>query len=275
MVRHIEILHEIIDRHYGIALTSVKEHFAYRFDFFTSLIFSLMVMGLLYYLWTAIYQSATDLALPFQGVITYVCLGQAFNFTRHAQRRAIQRVSQAIRTGDIGIDLIRPSDFQARLLSESLGMFAVETLLISLPAYLFALLFFKIDAPVSPVAALGFGMSLLGAFLLAFALNFLVTVLAFWTLSTFGLIYAKKAIVDILAGAIIPLSFFPDWLQRIALALPFQGIAYIPLSIYIGTIQGVAIWTSVLSQLAWAAVLILLTRVLWLWALRRVIIHGG
>jgi ABC-2 type transport system permease protein len=266
---------EAVSRHAGIALAAIRERAAYRFDLATALLFSLLMMGLLHALWSAVYRDATALALPVGGALTYVCLAQAFSFTRQGQHRAIERVSQAIRTGDIGIDLLRPADFQARLLAESAGAFAVETLLVSLPAYLLARLAFGIAAPASPLAALGFATSLLGAFLLAFALNFLVIVLAFWTTSTFGLVYARKALVDVLAGAIIPLSFFPGPLQDLALALPFRGIAYTPLSIYLGTIAGPAVWASLLAQFGWAVALIALTRLVWLRALGRLVVQGG
>ena len=275
MRSHAAGLCEATGRHAGIALAAIRERAAYRFDLATALLFSLMMMGLLHALWSAVYRDAAGLALPVGGTLTYICLGQAFSFTRQGQHRAIERVSQAIRTGDIGIDLLRPADFQARLLAESAGAFAVETLLVSLPAYLLALLAFGIAAPASPLAALGFVVSLLGAFLLAFALNFLVIVLAFWTTSTFGLVYARKALVDVLAGAIIPLSFFPGPLREVALALPFRGIAYTPLSIYLGTVAGPAIWGGLLAQFGWAAALLALTRLLWLRALGRLVVQGG
>ena len=75
---------ELMLRHAGIALTSVKEQFAYRFDFFLSLVITLITMTLLYYLWRAVYRNATALDLPFESLLTYVCLGQAFNFARIA-----------------------------------------------------------------------------------------------------------------------------------------------------------------------------------------------
>ncbi len=273
MRRYRSSISESIERHSGFVLTSIKEHFAYRFDFFSGLIFSLMMMSLLYYLWSAIYQNATNFTMPFQQTITYICLGQAFNFTR--QQRNFERLNHAIRSGDIGITLVRPSDFQSRLLAESVGAFLVETLVLSLPAYLLALLVFNINAPASWLAAVGFTLSLFGAFLISFTLDFLVSVLAFWTMSTFGLVYAKKAIVDILAGTIIPFAFFPSWLRQIAVVLPFQGIAAIPLSIYVGTIEGSAIWTNILLQFGWAIALLFATRLLWSHATRRLVIQGG
>ena len=96
-----------------------------------------------------------------------------------------------------------------------------------------------------------------------------------WTFSVWGLGYAKIAVVNILAGTIIPLTLFPDWLRYIALALPFQGMAYTPLAIYVGQIEGSAIWSGILVQYAWGVGLILLTRLIWIKARRRIEIQGG
>jgi ABC-2 type transport system permease protein len=213
--------------------------------------------------------------MSYQALITYVCLGQAFSFARPGQRRVMMRIGIGIRRGDILVDLIRPTDYQLLTFSGTFGAYLMETLMVSLPSYLLAFLLFGIDPPVSSAAALGFFFSLFGAFFLVFSLDFLIGLLAFWTFSVWGLGYAKMAVLDILAGTIIPLTLFPDWLRRIVLALPFKGMAYTPLAIYVGEIEGSAIWMSILNQFAWGVGLTLFTRLLWLRARRRIEIQGG
>jgi ABC-2 type transport system permease protein len=216
-----------------------------------------------------------SMAMSYQSLITYVVLGQAFSFGRPGQRRVIIRISSNIRSGDVALDLIRPTDYQLLHLSDTLAAYIAETLMVSLPSYALALLVFGIDPPASWEAALGFVASLAGAFLLVFSLDFFIGLMAFWTVSVWGLAYAKMAVVDVLAGTIVPLSLFPDWLERIAMALPFRGIAYVPLSIYSGAIRGPDIWTNILTQLAWGIALMLLTRLLWLRARQRLVVQGG
>ncbi|MBX3052809.1 MAG: ABC-2 family transporter protein [Caldilineaceae bacterium] len=262
-------------RHTGVIQAAVKGELAYRFEFITGIVGTLLTTVMLYYLWTAIYRSSLSMEMAYTDLITYVVLGQAFSFARPGQRRMMMRIASGIRNGNVALDLLRPTDFQLLRLSETFGSFLMETAFVSLPAYALALLVFGINPPASAEAALGFAVSLLAAFLLAFSLDFVIGVLAFWTFSVWGLGYAKIALIDILAGTLIPLSLFPDWLQRVALALPFQGIAYTPLSIYVGTLTGPAIWSAIGVQLAWAIGLALLTRLLWLKARRRLIVQGG
>jgi ABC-2 type transport system permease protein len=268
-------LREGLSRQVGVALAEIKVELAYRFEFFSAIFGTLITTVLLYLLWTAVYQSATSIEMSYQQLITYLVLGQAFSFGRPGQRRVIARIGGNIRSGNIALDLVRPIDYQLLHFSNTLASYLVETLLVSLPSYALALLLFGIDGPASWEAAAGFVVSMAGAFLLVFSLDFFIGLMAFWTYSVWGLTYAKMAVVDVFAGTIVPLSLFPGWLGRVAMALPFRGIAYVPLSIYTGAIRGAEIWSNILGQLAWAAALILLTRLLWLRALRRLVLQGG
>jgi ABC-2 type transport system permease protein len=268
-------LREGLNRHWGIAQATIKGELVYRFEFFSAILGTILTTLLLYLLWRAVYESAVSMELSYQGLITYVVLGQAFSFGRMGQRRMIMRIGANIRSGNVALDLIRPTDYQLLHFSDILGAYITETLMVSLPSYALALLLFGIDAPASWEAAAGFVASLGGAFLLVFSLDFFIGLMAFWTHSVWGLAYAKMAVVDVLAGTIVPLSLFPGWLERVAMALPFRGIAYVPLSIYTGAIRGADIWASILGQLAWGIALILLTRLIWLRARRRLVVQGG
>jgi ABC-2 type transport system permease protein len=272
-------MRKAVDRQLAVITAAVKQELAYRFHFFAAILGALLMMALIYYLWTAIYHSATSMSMSYQALITYVCLGQAFSFSRPGQRRIFTRIGQGIQSGNVLMDLVRPTDYQLLIFSDTAGAYLMETFLVSLPSYLFALLVFRISPPASPEAAIGFLLSFLGAFLLVFSVDFMIGLMAFWTMNVWGAVwglgYVKIALLDIMAGTVIPLTLFPDWLRSIAFALPFQGMAYTPLAIYIGTIQGSAIWTSILIQFVWGAVLVLLTRLIWLKARRRIEILGG
>ena len=272
-------IHESIDRQIGVIAAAVKQGLAYRFEFFSAILGSLLTMALVYFLWTAIYNSATSIEMSYQALITYVCLGQAFSFARPGQRYILVRIGAGIRSGNVLLDLVRPMDYQLLTYCETFGAYLLETLLVSLPAYVLALLLFRINLPPSPEAAIGFSISILGAFFLVSSIDFLIGLMAFWTMDIWGFIwglgYVKIAVLDILAGTIIPLNLLPDWLQAIARFLPFQGMAYTPLAIYVGEIEGSAIWMSILNQFAWGIGLVLLTRLIWHRARRRIEIQGG
>jgi ABC-2 type transport system permease protein len=78
-----------------------------------------------------------------------------------------------------------------------------------------------------------------------------------------------------MAGAMIPIYLFPEWLKKIAYFLPFQAIFNVPLSIYVGKITGYEILVGVGMQLFWLSVLAILSFGAWKIAEKKIIVHGG
>ena len=261
----------------GMAWIAVRQRLQYRFDFFMTLLTALMFGALSFMIWSAIYSNNTDQALPWQQLITYIMVGQAINLSRWsaAERTPVYSMDSRIRNLDIALDLIRPVDFHVQRFAEAVGFFIVELIWVNIPALLVFIFFLKISPPANAMAAAGFFFSLVIAFLVSFSLNSIVMMTTFWTTNALGAQIAKKAIVDVLAGLIIPFEFFPGWLTVIVTHLPFKGMAYIPLSIYTGKISGESILWSLLEQIIWAVIMLAACRLMWNAASRRITINGG
>jgi ABC-2 type transport system permease protein len=86
---------------------------------------------------------------------------------------------------------------------------------------------------------------------------------------------ARKAIADILSGSLVPIALYPGWLQAVRNVLPFRGMAAAPLSIYVGTIGGREIVSTIAMQLGWTAFMLVLVRVVWHFASRKLVVQGG
>ena len=71
------------------------------------------------------------------------------------------------------------------------------------------------------------------------------------------------AIQNIFSGALIPLVFFPDWLQALAAVLPFQGMISTPALIYLGKMDAPTTAFMLGFQAVWAVGLIMLGRLVW------------
>jgi len=73
--------------------------------------------------------------------------------------------------------------------------------------------------------------------------------------SAFMWIYQKLAFM--LGGMLIPLDFYPDWLQAIAKALPFSSITYGPARLFVT--PTVELFINVMTlQIVWVVILALL-----------------
>ena len=79
--------------------------------------------------------------------------------------------------------------------------------------------------------------------------------LAFRFTQVSGIESALRGFRPILTGALVPLWFFPGWLEVLFRILPFPDIAYTPLAIYVGEIEGSDIWVAVGRQAVWVVAL--------------------
>lgn len=261
----------------GMSRIAVRQRMQFRFDFIMTLVSTLMFSVLYYMLWKAIYQFGSGQVLPWEQLITYVMVGQTINFARWspAERAPTYAMALRVRSGDIALDLIRPVDFQVQRFVEAAGFFAVEMVWVNIPVLLLLIFGLGIQKPPSFVAGAAFGLSLIIGFLVAFSINSIIMMISFMTTNTFGVQLAKRAIIDIFAGSLIPFEFFPTGLQTVLSYLPFQAMAYIPLSIYTGKLTGGHIGIALGEQLVWALVMIGISRLLWVKAAKRLAINGG
>ena len=88
----------------------------------------------------------------------------------------------------------------------------------------------------SPIQAVGFIIFLAMAVYLSYAIYFLMICGAFWFGEVRVLILAFNLSSRILAGAIIPLEFFPDYILKAIYVTPLPFLVNIPVNIALGNI---------------------------------------
>jgi ABC-2 type transport system permease protein len=93
-----------------------------------------------------------------------------------------------VRSGDVAIDLLRPVDLQAALLAEDLGRASFALLTRFTIPLLVGLTFFELSLLSSALRWTAFGLSVLLATLVSFAIRFLLNLVAFWLLDWRGLL---------------------------------------------------------------------------------------
>jgi ABC-2 type transport system permease protein len=161
------------------------------------------------------------------------------------------------------------------MLARSVGELLIGIGVLGLPALVVAYLFLDIQPPPDLLNGLMFVASLALGFLLLFHLNFLLGSLSVVALDIRHISWAYFSMVRFLGGQIVPLWLFPDSVRLVAEVLPFKGTYFIPISIYIGELRGVDALRALEFQLVWLVVLVVLSRVLWGWAHRRLVVQGG
>jgi ABC-2 type transport system permease protein len=137
------------------------------------------------------------------------------------------------------------------------------------------LLVFKVQI-TSGLGLILFPFSLILAFLISFCFDYFVGLSTFYTESIWGISITKEIILTVFSGALLPLQFFPDAVQKILLALPFQAIYHTPLMMVTRPNQG---WETfgpmMIVQIFWVIALFLLTRLFYNQAIKVLRISGG
>jgi ABC-2 type transport system permease protein len=188
-----------------------------------------------------------------------------------------REIEITIRTGDVVTDLARPFSYLGYWLARDYGRAAYYALFRGLPGLLIGQLTFAggLRWPEHPSVWLVLLASLVLAITISFAWRFLINISAFWTTDARGISGITAALVMFLGGFVVPLRFFPDWLQPLLMSLPFAGIIQIPTDIFIGQLSGQAALQAIAVQAAWALALLGLAQLTVFFAVRRVSVQGG
>jgi len=219
--------------------------------------------------------------MTFEQVISYIWLGQVL-FALIPFREDVE-TAYFIRTGNIAYELVRPVKLYWFWFARQIGSRTAPVLLRATPmlvvsAFIFPLIGFErwaLRPPVSISALLLFLVSVLAAMLLACTFSMIMSISLFWTISGDGVSNLVPVLVWSLCGIIMPIPFYPDWLQPILRALPFRGLMDVPFQIYVGSISPAAALFEIGLQGVWIAGLIVFSYGLLNRGLSRVVVQGG
>ncbi len=180
-----------------------------------------------------------------------------------------------IRSGDVVIDLYRPVDVQRYWFAQEAGRAGFQVLWRGVPPFLIGALAFELTVPDDVGTWAAFVVSAALAFVVAFAMNFLVQLVAFWIVDSRGAEQLSVAVTMFFSGFIVPLTLFPEWLGSVARALPFAAILQLPGEIFLGHHRGGDLLGTLALQAGWAVALLVAGRVVLARATRRVVVQGG
>ncbi|CAM3431674.1 ABC transporter permease [Marinicrinis lubricantis] len=257
-----------------LALCAMQNTLAYRLSFILNFVANFISLIAMYCLWQAIYTEQDQLAgFTWEQMQAYLII--TFFVNSMLSYYSESNITSKIIDGSVMMDLLRPIQFQKARLAETLGACVLEGLLSSILIGLGAIFAFGISLPHDALTLLLFALSMLSSILVKYGIVYLSALLCFWTTSGFGIHWARTAITNLLSGALVPLAFFPAWLQHTAMALPFQGIVNTPVTIGLG-MRGTAEAIGLIAiQWVWIVLLWLLGHWMWSRAVRQITIHGG
>ena len=257
-----------------VALKSFQRHLAYRAANLAGILTNLFFGAVYVFIYLALFQGRDQVGgLDARDAVTYATISQALLMVMSAF--GSRELSDAIVKGEIASDLCRPLDTYLYWGAIDLGRAAYYLLFRGIPTYLLGTWLFHARMPsgagIWPLfcAAIACGM------LLSFSFRFIVSSLAFWTTDIRGINYLVSTSILFFSGFVVPLNFLPDVLRRFVEWLPFRAMAHLPITIYLGKVDGETLARVFGLELVWLVGLTLLGRAILRFTLRRVTIQGG
>lgn len=261
-----------IRKYLAIFNINLLNNLAYPAELATRSLMIILFMWIFYQLWRITFAAAGTgslSGLTLRDTMWYLLLAETLELGRPRSSRLI---SQQVKEGSIAYLLNKPYNFLLYQMSSGLGE--------SLPrmGMLFLLgggtVWFLAGPPPPlanwPLAA----VALAGAWLLHFCVNALIGLAAFVAeeVTPFEWIYQK--LVFILGGMLIPLDFYPAWLQAVCKALPFAYMMYSPARLFVRP-DGDLLLQAMAGQVFWLAVLGGFLLLAFSRGMRRLAINGG
>jgi ABC-2 type transport system permease protein len=140
-----------------------------------------------------------------------------------------------VHTGKFLTYVLRPISHVFFAFSQKIGHRFLGLVFEFIPIYVIFIVVFKIRlVPAMPFWAL---VSIFLSFVMMFLIDYCVGITAFWLTRTSGVRRMFLILRDLCSGVMVPLTLFPELLQKVFFFLPFQFITYVPIRVFIGSYE--------------------------------------
>lgn len=231
-------------KYWAIFQTTLVNSLAYPGELVGRSLMILPFMWIFYQLWKVTFAaSGSDSinGLSLHNTMWYLMMAETIELSRP---RVARTIADNVKDGSIAYLLNKPYDFLLYQFSVSMG----ETIFRALMTAVFggAMVWWLAGAPPALQSWPLTIITVLGAWVLNFLANGMIGLAAFVSeeVAPFEWIYQKFAFI--FGGLLIPLDFYPQWLQNIAFALPFPAMTYGPSRLFVSPDAG--LFASVLGQ---------------------------
>jgi ABC-2 type transport system permease protein len=253
---------------------NVMNTLEYRGAFFVFMVNTVATPLVSLLVWLTV--SEQGVSLPYsrsQFVTYYVLLGVVAMLTG---TWGASFLADDIRLGSLSKWLLRPSPFIAHWIGNNVGEKVIKLPLI-LPLVGLVALAFRADLrlPADPRAWLLFALCLPLAAAIAFLLDYVTGLSAFWIQDIKSLDRVRRLVGAFLAGQFVPLALFPPGVLPLVEALPFRYTLSFPLEVLTGSLSAEATARGLLWQIGYCLGLWACYRILWRFGLRSYTAPGG
>ena len=238
-------------------LELLKLSFINRLDHRQELVMSLLI-GIIIFagqaiFWKAVFRENEIVnGFTFKQILNYYLFARIIS--EIIESRLGFKVSDLIQKGEVSNYLLKPVKIKSWLFIEEAGRIGLDVIIkVGIYLALFILLFGSLDIKIENLPV--FLVMLFLALIISLNLFFLVGCTAFMVDNASGINHSLRRFIMFLAGGLIPVSFFPEFMQKAINFLPFKYIFDFPVRALTNGMPNSEVLIGVTIQLVWAIAL--------------------
>jgi len=189
-----------------------------------------------------------------------------------------EEIFESISSGNVAYEMCRPLNIYNMWFAKNCAIRVSRAILRCFPILIFASFLpetYKFYGPASIYSFMLFLISVVIGTMVVVAYCMLIYIFTFYTISSVGIRMTMVMTADFFAGGLVPLPLLPEYLTKFIYLSPFAAMQNTPFRIYTGGIPVNEAVKSIILQLFWAVVLILVGKFILSRAIKRVIVQGG
>lgn len=261
----------------AFSIGSLKKDMAYKANILMGIIGNIIIVSVTFFLWKAIYSSSSKGIMNgfnINEMLVYVMITFVISLITFSNCKFI--VGDEVRQGSIAMELIKPINYRKRVMFMSFGAFIFNFLFLFLPGFIIVIAYsFYKGIYIGIMQIILFLISIFLGFLINSYYNYIFGLLAFKFYNVWGISQIANAIVMLISGSLIPLTFFPSVVEKIFNILPFSSIIYTPAMIYLGKYSVFEALKAILIQIIWVFIMFILSKLIWNRLAYKLTIQGG
>lgn len=266
-----------IKAYFTFTKNSLERNLSYKANAIMFFLGDMVILSVTYYLWKAVYSSSSETILngfSYNNMIVYVIL--SFVTQSVISTDVASTISREVMSGSISSNLIKPISYEKRMLFEGLGNVLYNFLLVFIAGFI-AVIIVTISngESLKIINVLLYFVSIILSYFINFFYSYALGLLTFKITNMWGVVQIMSAITSLFSGALIPISFFPGWSQRIFNLFPFKSIIYTPCMIFQGKLNGIEIIRSLGLQALWVIIMAFIGRIMYKALIKNLTILGG
>lgn len=257
-----------------IIKTSIIRSLTYKFEVYGNVLMQTIIMVASAYFWKALFKNADSVQnVTVDTMLVYTVVSSMVSIVLSSDVE--WRIMKSVEKGTIAIDMMRPINVFSIYFAEDIAKLISLFFQNLLPVFIIGSLIVGIPKPASFSALLLFLVSLTMAFFINWFVAVMFGMISFWAIEMSAVFQVKKHLIRLLSGSIIPIWFFPDWLQNILYSLPFAYLYQLPLDIYIGKATSEDLARGMLVQAVWLVAVSVMFVLFERSVTKKVMIQGG